>query len=243
MFWSRIDPLELLPVLSSGRHRTPRTGGCFMEFASYLAGERWSDHPRCTHPLLAELARGVNDRTSDGARSRLVELIPSVIGVTTEDVRLDVQLALRCAREALPVASAPRQTVMAVSILSAERVLAGLDGRPAESMSAESREVLERVPHAAREAARLVGSAGISVAGFRRHAAPNTVRCAVRAIADACVPDPDERLRRLLAGAVEDCAPWRVEVEQAPLAPGSVAGTGDVGRVVPVAADEAHRVA
>jgi len=28
-----------------------------MEFASYLAGERWSDHPACTHPLLAVLAR------------------------------------------------------------------------------------------------------------------------------------------------------------------------------------------
>jgi hypothetical protein len=40
----------LVPVLSAGRHRTPRTGACFMEFASYLAGERWSDHPTCTHP-------------------------------------------------------------------------------------------------------------------------------------------------------------------------------------------------
>ncbi len=28
-----------------------------MELASYLAGERWSDHPACTHPLLAEAAR------------------------------------------------------------------------------------------------------------------------------------------------------------------------------------------
>jgi hypothetical protein len=27
-----------------------------MEFASYLAGERWSDRPACTRPLLAELA-------------------------------------------------------------------------------------------------------------------------------------------------------------------------------------------
>ena len=34
-----------------------------MELASYLAGERWSAHPPCTHPLLAALARDVNDHT------------------------------------------------------------------------------------------------------------------------------------------------------------------------------------
>ena len=52
---------ELVPVLSRGKHRSPRHGACFMELASYLAGERWSDHPACTHPLLAALARDVND--------------------------------------------------------------------------------------------------------------------------------------------------------------------------------------
>jgi hypothetical protein len=201
----------MLPVLSRGRHRTPRSGGCFMEFASYLAGESWSDHPECTHPLLSELARGVNDHTSDAARPQLVELIPSVIGIRTDDIRLDVRLALRSAWEALPVASAPRQTVMAVSILSAERVLADLEGRSADDLSAMSREALAGVPHAASAARRLAGTAGISVRGFRRHAAPNTVRGAVRAIAEACAPDSDARLRQLLSTAIKDCEPWRAK--------------------------------
>ena len=48
-----------------GSHRSPRRGACFMEFASYLAGERWSDHPACTDPVLASLARGVNDNLTD----------------------------------------------------------------------------------------------------------------------------------------------------------------------------------
>lgn len=39
-----------VPVLSHGRHRNPKQGACFMEMASFLAGERWSDSPRCTHP-------------------------------------------------------------------------------------------------------------------------------------------------------------------------------------------------
>ncbi|MDX6241462.1 MAG: hypothetical protein QOG10_6286, partial [Kribbellaceae bacterium] len=69
-----------VPVLSRGKHRNPRKGACFMEFASYLAGEPWSDHPACTHPLLAGVARDVNDCTTDAGRSRLAPLIPSVIG-------------------------------------------------------------------------------------------------------------------------------------------------------------------
>ena len=104
----------LLPTLSRGKHRSPRKGACFMEFASLLAGERWSDHPACTHPLLAAVARHVNDHTSDAARPRLAELIPSVIGLTGEDLHIDARIALGSARLALPVAAAERQRVLAV---------------------------------------------------------------------------------------------------------------------------------
>ena len=70
-----------LPVLSRGKHRSARKGACFMEMASVLANEPWSDHPRCTHPLLAHLARLVNDYTSDDNRSELAVMIPSVVGL------------------------------------------------------------------------------------------------------------------------------------------------------------------
>jgi hypothetical protein len=36
----------MLPILSRGRHRNPRKGACFMEMASVLAGEKWTDHPK-----------------------------------------------------------------------------------------------------------------------------------------------------------------------------------------------------
>jgi hypothetical protein len=106
-----------------------------MELASYLAGERWSDHPRCTHPLLAGIARLVNDHTSDHGRYRLAELIPSVIGLTGDDPHIDTLITLRCATIALPVTTADRQQVFAVSVLVCERVLAQLDGRQADSLS------------------------------------------------------------------------------------------------------------
>ena len=93
------QPPELIPILSRGKHRGPRTGACFMELVSYLAGERWSDHPACTHPLLAAVARDVNDCTSDAGRPRLAELIPSVIGLTGEDLHIDARIALACIPE------------------------------------------------------------------------------------------------------------------------------------------------
>src|SRR5919198_2105013 len=121
---------ELLPTLSRGKHRSPRHGACFMEFASLLAGERWSDHPACTHPLLAAAARDINDHISDPGRAQLAELIPSVIGLTGDDPHIDARIALRCATVALPVVAAQRQRVMAVAVLACERILADLDGRP-----------------------------------------------------------------------------------------------------------------
>ena len=85
-----VQPPDLLPILSPGKHRNPGTGACFTELASLLAGERWSDHPACTHPLLAAVARQVNDHTSDAGRHRLADLVPSVIGLTCDRVLADL---------------------------------------------------------------------------------------------------------------------------------------------------------
>jgi hypothetical protein len=198
------QPPPLLPLLSRGKHRSPRKGACFMELASVLAGERWSDHPACTHPLLAALARHVNDYTSDAGRQRLAGLIPSVIGLTGDDLRIDARIALRSAIAALPVVSAERQRVMAVGVLACERVLAELDGRPEGELQASSRAALARAPRAAAWAERFVArGGGPSARRFRREAAPTIVRAAVEGIALACVPDPDALLRDLLVQAID----------------------------------------
>lgn len=179
-----------------------------MELAGYLAGERWSDHPACTHPLLAALARLVNDHTSDAGRGRLVGLVPGVIGLTSDDPHVDVEIALRSARTALPVAAAERQRVLAVSLLAAERVRADLDGLTANRLDEQSRWALAQVPHAAQWAQRFYQGIETTPKGFRRHAAPNIVRHAVVGIAQACVPDPDTMLHDLLVAVIGDCAAW-----------------------------------
>jgi hypothetical protein len=206
MVSNEIRPPEVLPVLSRGKHRHPRKGACFMEFASYLAGEAWSDHPACTHPLLATVARLVNDYTGDAERQRLAPLIPSVIGLTSDDLHVDARIALRCAVIALPVVAAERQNVMAVSVLTCNRLLADLDGRPPDSIEEESRQVLALAPHATRWAERYTRGTSISRRAFREYGAPSAVRYAVDGIAYACVPDPDAALRELLDAAIRECA-------------------------------------
>jgi hypothetical protein len=207
---SKAQPLvpDMLPVLSRGRHRNARKGACFMELASYLAGERWSDHPACTHSLLASVARLVNDHTSDEGRSRLAELIPSVIGLIGEDLHIDALITLRCATIALPVAAADRQRVLAVSVLFCERVLAQLDGRREDNLSPDSELVLGAVPHAAQWADRFISQVAPWLASFRRQAAPDAVSCAVEGAAYALIPDPDDMLRRMLVESIDICAAW-----------------------------------
>ena len=181
-----------------------------MELASDLADERWSAYPACTHPLLAALARDVNDHTGDKGLARLAELVPSVIGLTGDHLHLDARVALLCARTALPVAAASRQPIMAVSVLACERMLAALDGRPAGSLEEPSRAALAQVPHAAQWAREFTARGfardiPLSPQVFRENSAPFIVHAAVEGIARAYIPHPDQMLRDLLVGAIAEC--------------------------------------
>ena len=182
---------DILPVLSRGRHRNPRKGACFMELAAYLAGERWSDHPACTHSLLASVARLVNDHTSDEGRPRLAELIPSVIGLTGDDPHIDALITLRCSTIALPVAAADRQRVLAVSVLVCERVLAQLDGRRQDSLTPDSERVLGTVPHATQWAYRFTSDSSSPANSLPQER--RTSRCPLRHRRCRLCVDPGSR--------------------------------------------------
>jgi hypothetical protein len=194
---------DVLPMLGRGKHRSPRRGACFMELASYLAGERWSDHPACTHPVLARLARGVNDATSDAARPLLATLIPSVIGLTSDDPRWDHELAVVAACAALPVAAEERQRVLAVGILTCERMIATRDGRDADDVRPAVREVLDDVPLAAAWARRFTARHGLGRA--TRDPGSAVVDFSVQAVALSAHADTDDRLRAMLEEAVQVC--------------------------------------
>ena len=195
---------DVMPILSPGRHRSPLRGACFMEFASYLAGERWSDHPACTHGTLAHLARMVNDRASDAGRARLTPLIPTVVGLTSDDPQLDVLLALRAASAALPIAAEERQRSQAVGVRVALRVI----GEPDDELTAELRDLAEAAlraaPAADAWAIQFMEKVGPGRADMTVRQCRHIVTGAVDGIERACGGDPDERLIALLTAAVSD---------------------------------------
>jgi len=209
----RQETPEMVPVLSRGKHRSPLKGACFMEYASFLAGERWSDHPRCTHSLLAGVARDINDHTSDAGRYRLVPLIPSVVGLDGDDPRVDVGIAARCALVALPVVAEPRQRALATGLLATRRVLVSLDEQSSSIFDARNLfddvdQALLSVPHTMRWAEDFISRVQIEPKTFERRSARSMVHVSVTGISEACIPDPDSMLHDLLYAVIDDCTLW-----------------------------------
>jgi len=218
-----------VPVLSSGKHRSPRRGACFMEFASFLAGERWSDHPSCTHPLLGQLARQVNDSLSDGDRQQLVPLIASVVG-RRGDAR--TWLTLPVAVASWPITEVPEesQRVLAAGLLCAERLCAEA-GPDLAATQRQARAALDLVPGAVAWVERLAISPHVTPRVFAARSAATMVRCAADGIVASEAPDRAQRLCGLLEAAIAACPrPERVagapEVPEASRATVARGGSG-----------------
>jgi hypothetical protein len=81
--------------LSRGRHRSPADGACVMELASMLAGEPFSDRPRCADPVIATFLRAFNDRLDHGRRQQLRPYAAAVVG-TRRGRRLSRARRRRC---------------------------------------------------------------------------------------------------------------------------------------------------
>jgi len=193
-----------VPVLSRGKHRSPRKGGCFMEFASFLAGEQWSDHPKCTHPLLATLARDVNDYVSEDGRRRIAPLVPSVVDVVSDDPLVELAIAVYAASAALPIAAYERQPALAVGLIRSDQELAKLSGGDVERLRAIARAAMDQSPHETEMARRFVDRPWGRTHKFGR-AAPHIVHLSVTGIARACIPDPEDRLCTLLEETIAEC--------------------------------------
>ena len=205
---------DAIPVLSRGRHRTPRRGACFMEFASVLAGERWSDHPPCTHPLLAELAREVNDATSDANRQLLAPMIPAVVGRRGDD---QTWLTGAVAVAASTIRDVPEgaQRALAGGLLRAEQVSADL-GPELAATRQQARTALDLVPGAIAWFERIGVRDRITAKVFAKRCAPTMIRCAVDGVVATGSPDSDQRLRTLLEVGIAAC-PAPAQVVTAPV--------------------------
>ena len=194
-----------IPVLSRGRHRSPRRGACFMELASVLAGERWSDHPASTHPLLGQLARQVNDVTSDDERQLLAPMIPSVVGRRGDDTTW-LTVAVAVASRVILDVPEPAQRVLAGGLLQAEQLCA--DAGPALAATRrQAQAALALVPGAVAWIERLGVRGRINDKTFAKHCAPTMVQCAVEGVVASGGADRDRRLRALLEAGIAACPP------------------------------------
>ncbi len=81
-----IDPKRLEAILQlplgSGSHKNFDDGMCVMEAVAYVAGEPFSDHPKCASPVLSAFLRQFNDRLpNDKLRTELLgPLVPKLVG-------------------------------------------------------------------------------------------------------------------------------------------------------------------
>ncbi|HXI98797.1 MAG TPA: hypothetical protein VNG73_07620 [Gemmatimonadaceae bacterium] len=73
---ARIDSI----MLRSGAHTSFRKGACAMELVSWLAGEKWSDRPKCASPILTTFLQSWNDALDDAGRQKLQPYLARVIG-------------------------------------------------------------------------------------------------------------------------------------------------------------------
>jgi hypothetical protein len=199
-----------LPVpVAVGRHKVAGDQACLMELASALAREPWSDHPACVHPVLAAVARAVNDRIGDDARQFLAPLVPLMIGTAgsgpddRERLERCARLVLLCTRTALEAGpflagemeSARRSALGVLSVL----------GRPAAQDTGPPGRAA-RWPVTPRTVAALLDRLGALGRMYPRRAAIQAAQ-AVSVIAGTAAPARDERLSDLLRACTARCAP------------------------------------
>lgn len=178
-----------------------------MEMASVLANEPWTDHPRCTDPLLAELARQVNDHTTDAGRGELAPMIPWVIDLHSTGLAWDVSVTAAVAATAVPDARKDLQRALAAGLVRCRQLgeLLELDTRRMD-------DALDLVPDAREWAVEHADGMPITQRQLRRRTAPSVIRCAVRGLATGTA-EADAPLRRLLAAAIS--AGWQASPSRA----------------------------
>lgn len=196
-----------LPILAAGRHRSPRHGACLMEYTSVLAGERFSDSPRCTDPVLSAVARAVNDYSSDASRQRIA---PYAGDLTTahgagDDVRRGI--VRRCLLSALRYADGTRRHVLLVALLGLDRAAAGESRGWDDSMlSLDAELALIGCERELADAASYVATLPVAAGEHARRAPSIAVEIAISTIAESAgAPEAaDEALFELFLECLAD---------------------------------------
>lgn len=91
------ERLAEIGKLYSGGH-SPNSDGamCAMEAVAYIAGESWSDHPKCACPVIATFMRSWNDALPDDQRNALLlPVVPRLVGTKGSKALAAARYAIR----------------------------------------------------------------------------------------------------------------------------------------------------
>lgn len=139
--------------LEESSHDGPEDGFCVMEAVAYMAGEPWSDKPKCASPAIAGFLRSWNDGMKDDERQALKQYIPRLINSRGSDwlevarayKAVDWNIHVRAAAfledagltdhatnlRALPEIRTPKDLEIVVAVVSAARSAADSAARSA----------------------------------------------------------------------------------------------------------------
>jgi hypothetical protein len=183
-------------MLSSGSHAKFEQGACVMEAVSYVAGEPWSDEPKCASPVIGAFMRSWNDSLNEEARNLLLKpMVPLLVGTaSTPEVE-------------------ERRSYMALNWLIRVFTPKWLDMAPA----------LHEHAKALRELEAIADMAGAAAAGKRVHAARAAAGDAARAAAWDAAGDAARAAARAAAGDAARAAAWAAAGDAARAAAGDAA--------------------
>lgn len=137
--------------LARGAHSDPQDGICVMELASMLAGEAFSDRPRCVDPVIGAYLRTFNDRIGHAERQRLVPYAQRCVG-TRGSRRLTSARRDLCLHYAGVRVLARNPAARALALLGARARVAALVGlRPALRLATGAGELAGRAIAAERD--------------------------------------------------------------------------------------------
>jgi hypothetical protein len=79
----RLKEVEAKPLFTGAGNNIDHA--CIMQMVSYVAGEKWTDHPECACPVLTRYAIALNDRFNDEHRQLLKPFIAKLVGTRATD--------------------------------------------------------------------------------------------------------------------------------------------------------------
>ena len=125
------EALERFQLIGNSGGDADKGTACVMTALSWVAGEAWSDHPRCAHPVLANLAIRTNDHDDTTEAERIAVLRAGETGLM-DTWWLPGEAVAWCVAEGMKASEAPVDrclaTLAAVTAWKDERERVDLAG-------------------------------------------------------------------------------------------------------------------